>query len=237
MAMLDERHNSLSNHARDSNIYVLGRIGKHNVANACLPETGAIKVAEVPTMMLISFPSIQFGLMVGIGGAIPSEAADIRLGDIVVSRPEGTDPGVIQYDIGKIVQGRTFQRKRTLTKPPPLLLSAAIDLATEYGLEKQLVKDLNASFIEWFPDWAAERSYPGADSDRLFLAEYNHVGGSTCDTCDENEIVNRKRRENNNPVIHYGTSASGNEVMKDAKTRDELGRKEKAICWSNSSQS
>ena len=39
--------------------------------------------------MLSSFPSIRFGLLVGIGGGVPSEETDIRLGDVVVSKPKG----------------------------------------------------------------------------------------------------------------------------------------------------
>jgi hypothetical protein len=34
--------------------------------------------------------------MVGIGGGLLSSADDIRLGDIVVSKPSGTSVGVIQ---------------------------------------------------------------------------------------------------------------------------------------------
>lgn len=231
MAMLDERHNSLTNHLRDSNIYVLGQIGEHNIVITCLPERGTVKAAEVATMMLSSFPLIRFGLMVGIGGAIPNQSIDIRLGDIVISRPEGTDPGVIQYDTGKEIQGKSFQRKGILTKPPVLLLNAAKYLESEYGLEKQLVKDLNNGFMKWFPDWASERLYPGAEFDNLFAAEYGHISGSTCDTCDKSKMVVRNQRKNIYPFIHYGNIASGNKVIKDAKVRDELGRNENVICF------
>jgi hypothetical protein len=39
--------------------------------------------------------------MVGIGGGVPSAEAGIRLGDVVISRPENHNSGVIQYDFGK----------------------------------------------------------------------------------------------------------------------------------------
>jgi nucleoside phosphorylase len=45
--------------------------------------------------MKIAFPSIRFGLIVGIGGGMPSEEADIRLGDIVVSKPHKVYSGVV----------------------------------------------------------------------------------------------------------------------------------------------
>jgi len=35
--MLDEEHQVLPQDANDSNIYTLGRMGKHNVVVACLP--------------------------------------------------------------------------------------------------------------------------------------------------------------------------------------------------------
>ena len=48
-------------------------------------------------------PSLHFGLMVGIGGGVPSANDDMRLGDVVVSKPTGTLGGVVQYDYGKTV--------------------------------------------------------------------------------------------------------------------------------------
>ena len=50
---------------------------------------GNISAATVGMQLLSSFHSIRFGLMVGIGGGVPSSNADIRLGDIVVSQPSG----------------------------------------------------------------------------------------------------------------------------------------------------
>jgi hypothetical protein len=98
-----------------SNIYVLGRIAQHNVAIACLPEYGTVSTAKAATVIQFSFPSIRFGLPVGIGGGVPSASVDIRLGDIVVSAPAGTEPGVVQYDLGRIKKGAGFHRKGTLS--------------------------------------------------------------------------------------------------------------------------
>ena len=38
---------------------------------------------------------IRFGLMVGIGGGVPTEEMDMRLGDIAVSKPGLNDGGVV----------------------------------------------------------------------------------------------------------------------------------------------
>ncbi len=123
-AMLDERHEALPNLQHDDNTYTLGRIAKHNVAIACLPmnQIGTTSAATVATAMRISFPSIRFGLMVGIGGGVPTKKNDIRLGDIVISTPTGTKTGVVQYDLGKTEKEGEFRRTGALSKPPAELL-------------------------------------------------------------------------------------------------------------------
>lgn len=63
-----------------------------------------------------SFP-IKLGLMVGIGGGVPSQISDVRLGDVVVSLPDGIHGGVIQYDLGKM-ESEGFRRKGHLDQPP-----------------------------------------------------------------------------------------------------------------------
>jgi nucleoside phosphorylase len=101
--MLDQHHDHLPPFPNDYNTYKLGRIGSHNVVLACLPAgvTGTVSAARVATQMLSSFTRLRFGLMVGIGGGVPCDENDIRLGDVVVSKPTGSSGGVIQYDFGK----------------------------------------------------------------------------------------------------------------------------------------
>jgi nucleoside phosphorylase len=95
VGMLDEIHPDLDLARGDRNMYTLGAVAGHNVVVACLPagSTGITPAATVAANMLRSFPSIRFGLMVGIGGGAPKRRArpneDIRLGDVVVSIPQG----------------------------------------------------------------------------------------------------------------------------------------------------
>lgn len=80
----------------DTNHYTLGRIRKHNVIIAVLPdgEYGTAAAATVATNIQNSFLNIRIGLLVGIGGGVPSERHDIRLGDVVVSAPRDGNGGV-----------------------------------------------------------------------------------------------------------------------------------------------
>ena len=74
IAMLDELHTALQRAPGDDNTYVLGRVGEHNVAIASLPigERGTNSAAQVAVQMLRTFQSVKIGLMVGIGGGVPS---------------------------------------------------------------------------------------------------------------------------------------------------------------------
>lgn len=72
--MLDDEHEDIPRDSTDTNVYTLGRVGKHNVVLECLPagETGTNSAANIATQMTAKFRSIRFGLMVGIGGGLPS---------------------------------------------------------------------------------------------------------------------------------------------------------------------
>jgi hypothetical protein len=116
-AVLDQEHGPMpSQDAQDRNNYVLGHVHSHNVMIACLPAgvDGTNAAAFVAANMLRAFEGLRFGLMVGIGGGI-------RLGDVVVSQPDKTHGGVVQYDKGKSLDGGEFERKGSLNKPPSLL--------------------------------------------------------------------------------------------------------------------
>ncbi|KAI8205549.1 Pfs, NB-ARC and Ankyrin domain protein [Colletotrichum sp. SAR 10_86] len=106
--MLDREHADLPTKEGDSNTYILGELQGHNVVLACLPGIqGKGAAATVATNVARSFPSIKWRFFVGIGGGVPSRKHDIRLGDVVVSMPEGQYGGVVQYDLGKETDDRT----------------------------------------------------------------------------------------------------------------------------------
>ena len=234
-AMLDERHEVLPNLQHDGNIYTLGRIAKHNVAIACLPKNqiGTTSAATVATTMRINFPSIRFGLMVGIGGGVPCRKNDIRLGDIVISTPTGTKTGVVQHDFGKTEKEGEFRRTGALNKPPAELLGAVVHLETKYGLEQQLSEHISNGFRKWFSRWAVQYAYQGAECDRLFEASYDHLDSDDedCQQCSEYKVANRLSREDSLPIVHYGNIVSGNQVMKYGLSRDRLSKQEDIICF------
>ncbi|KAH1275804.1 hypothetical protein KXX33_004925 [Aspergillus fumigatus] len=135
--MLDDEHPRLPTKQGDSNLYILGELSGHNVVIAWLPGTqGKGAAAIVANNMQRTFASIKWRLLVGIGGGVPSRTHDIRLGDIVVSMPEGPFGGVVQYDLGKDVEDG-FTLKGFLLPPPPILRSA-VEKFCKNGLALQI---------------------------------------------------------------------------------------------------
>jgi nucleoside phosphorylase len=215
--MLDEVDESLVQNSSDDNLYTLGRIGVHNVVVVCLPagQTGTQSAAAVTARMRAKFPSIRFGLLVGIGGGVPN-AEDIRLGDVVISQPHLQYGGVVQYDFGKTGVGGRLTRTGWLNAPPAVLLNATSQLrALHYRGQSNFATYLSAfDRLEHFG-----RNSAGLDV--LFEASYKHVGGPTCEPCSKKREVQRSLRDQN-VVIHYGTIASGNQVMRNGIVRDQI---------------
>ncbi|KAM5381160.1 hypothetical protein ACJZ2D_003076 [Fusarium nematophilum] len=223
-AMLDDIHPGLPQQdISDGNSYTLGSVGGHNVVIACLPTSqyGTNNAANVVTNMRRTFPNIRLGLMVGIGGAAPSKA-DLRLGDVVV----GTR--VMQYDMGKVVADGKLQRIATATRPDNSLCTVVSNLRAQHELEASRVPAILEDKMGRYAGFGR----PSTPPDRLFQASYKHeVSATTCDGCDQSKLVQRSTRFSHDPVIHYGAIASGNQVMKDAITRDSVARELDIICF------
>ncbi|KAE8145027.1 purine and uridine phosphorylase [Aspergillus avenaceus] len=233
-AMLDERHYDLPARPNDGNTYILGRIYGHNLAIACLPSAvyGTTSAATVATQMQSTFESIRFGLMIGIGGGVPTGKVDIRLGDVVVSKPTRDSGGVIQYDYGKTVTGGRFERTGVLNKPPPVLLTAVSRLQAEHELGPSRIPALLSEAVDRNPRMREKFAYRGDDQDQLFDSEYDHTNlGDTCNNCDAGRLVTRPTRASHDPVIHYGLIASGNQVVKHGHSRDKLARELDILCF------
>jgi nucleoside phosphorylase len=222
-AMLDEMHQSLPA-SRYNNSYTLGCMGAHNVVIAVMPEIGNNYAATVATQLLNDFKLIRFGLLVGIGGGIPGDGEnDIRLGDVVVSKPTATFGGVIQFDRGKVHSNRKFERTGTLKKPPAVLMASVQRLESQHRRVGNQISKYLSEMLQKFPKMEEEQYvYQGMEHDQLFEASYIHETGKTCQQCDRTKVVERAPRRNTTPRIHYGSIGSANEVIKDSKTRDEL---------------
>ncbi|KAN0071991.1 Pfs, NACHT, and ankyrin domain protein, partial [Elaphomyces granulatus] len=232
-AMLDETHSNLSQPATDDNTYTLGKINAHNVVITCLPSYGTTPAAVVVSNMKSTFSGMRFGLMVGIGGGVPRNSADLRLGDVVVSKPTGRYSGVVQYDHGKAISGGQFQLSGALNQPPQVLLTSIAQLQADHmGGKKHSIAKVLSETQEQIHDTNDKFTCPGQEQDELFHSTYDHIEfEDTCVKCDREQLVHREQRASKEPKIHYGLIASGNQVMKDGRTRDCLAQEHGILCF------
>ncbi|KUL81610.1 hypothetical protein ZTR_10658 [Talaromyces verruculosus] len=262
--MLDEEHPVLpAADPHDANSYLLGRMGDHNVVIACLPAetTGKVSAATVATDLIRSFPSIRFGLMVGIGGGVPSyhgsprqamtggteegdlddsedeteEIPDVRLGDVVVSLHTKITEAVVQYDFGKSLQAKGFVHAGgRLSKPPNIVLNAVARLQADHARGHHKIPELLSKMFAKNPAMT-KFQHPGSKKDRLFKPDFFHQEGQkSCKACcgpNNANIVKRTDRTDTAPKIHYGTIGSADQVMEDAILRDQWAMKDNILCF------
>ncbi|OAX84348.1 hypothetical protein ACJ72_01291 [Emergomyces africanus] len=202
----------------DSNAYVLGRLNGHNIVVACLPfgVYGTTSAATVAAQMLASFTSIRFSLMVGIGAGVPGTKEDVRLGDIVVSSHRLRGQGLFS----------------ALNKPSTLLLTAAGKVETNNILGESQIPSYINKILKKDP---LVFRHPGTEQDFVFDPNYDHIAkpgdDGSCDQCDPGRLLHREPRGSQNPKVHYGLVASGNQVMRHGGTRDKLAREHGILCF------
>ncbi|GAM44062.1 hypothetical protein TCE0_060f19382 [Talaromyces pinophilus] len=233
--MLDRTHSPLPKPPTDPNAYELGELNGHYIVIAGLPNGiyGKVSAATVVSHMRSTFPQLQYGLMVGIGGGVPSKTNDIRLGDVVVSKPAGKHSGVIQYDYGKAIQDGQFELTGTLNKPPPVLLTHMGQLEAKHMTKGKegLFEIVDEALIQ-NPSMQERFLPPEQHTDILFYSSYHHAAGEDgCESCNKEESYKRQPRKTRMPQIHYGLIASGDQVMKDSKTRDRLAQQYGILCF------
>ncbi|CAF9907440.1 MAG: hypothetical protein GOMPHAMPRED_005107 [Gomphillus americanus] len=232
LAVLDERHADLTG-IEDGNVYSCGTVAGHNVVIACLPNGiyGTTSAAVVATRLLSTFRNIELSLMVGIGGGVPG-AHDLRLGDVVVSVPIPDCAAVVQYDFGKTTASGHPERKGYLNKPKLKLLTAVTKLRAIHDLKPARTPGIIGAALKNQTLVNAGYTYPGSLKDPLTRSGCIHfdkqkksmVCGSYCSE-------QKPQRIENNPKIHYGPIASGNQVMKNSRVRDEIAEPLGILCF------
>ncbi|KAJ9262247.1 hypothetical protein DTO195F2_3634 [Paecilomyces variotii] len=232
--MLDEIYEiDIAKSHLDTNVYTCGRIGRHQVVIASLPRGryGQASTFKVASGMLATFPSIQVGLLVGVGGGVPKlnmDGRDIRLGDIVV----GT--AVLQYTSGKRTHYGLENLYPVRYMDSNLLghtqIIDALIFEDKLNLQKAAEEMIKRTLGK------AKFQRPDPESDRLYRSDYIHAG-EECDClnihskCQSHAVDREPRPENELVQVHVGKIGSADQVMKDASTRDQLAHAHDIVCF------
>ncbi|CAJ0543646.1 Ff.00g038550.m01.CDS01 [Fusarium sp. VM40] len=212
--LLDERHcGRFAVSAGDNYVYQAGSMGGHNIIIATLPageDYGTGSAAALASQVKKFFPNLWFGLLVGVAVGLPDlpRKRDIRLGDVLVSLPQGDSPALIPYDLGKETQDG-FQPLRlgySLAMTPTIVRSAigSIKLEAPYEIDifQQHFKKMancehaTGTFVD-----------PGQENDVL---------------CDEDDQPIQRPQRSQRTRVWYGPIGSGEKLLENAKRRDEL---------------
>lgn len=148
-AFVDEEDQQPEYISAHDNNYTLGRLGRHKVVIAVMPdgEYGTAAATGVARDLLHSFPSVRISPMVGIGGGAPTKDHDIRLGDIVVSSPQDGHSGVLQYNFSKTIQGQKFQVTKVADQSPTLLRASVNGLKAQHERDgHEIQRSIEAGF-------------------------------------------------------------------------------------------
>lgn len=114
------------------------------------------------------FPNLWLGLLVGVAAGLPnftsSPPRDIRLGDVIVALPDGDNPAIIPYGLGKQKADSGFELLRRGHALPQTkrIVSSAI------GKIKAKERDTEAMLGHY-----NKSSDPGQDKDVLYLSGDN----------------------------------------------------------------
>ncbi|KAI1198758.1 nucleoside phosphorylase domain-containing protein [Nemania serpens] len=137
--------------------------------------------------------------------------------------PDGDQGGVVQHDLGRqTISG--FETKGFLWPIPAVLRNAAQDMESHHLGHGNKIEEHLQAMIKKGPRLAVYKM--PSKPDILFQEDYSHPDvAPACDGhCDLSRAINRPERLWPGPEIHYGLIASGDSVIKDAKTRDIIAR-------------
>ncbi|OJJ94895.1 hypothetical protein ASPACDRAFT_48344 [Aspergillus aculeatus ATCC 16872] len=232
----------------DMNSYTTGKIANHRVVLAHMPGMGKVNAATTAAGIRASFTELKLVLIVGICGGVPQAQDQILLGDVVISKNIVPAENAIfhPYDPApEISEQPQFGRPTWLVRS---LLAKLEDQKED--LEKRTWKHLDCLLRK--PGFAQSR-YPGDKEDQLFLPDYMHkhrnphdcdcvqpgksctiAKHSSCDQlgCEPEYLIPRGRDESNTTLLlHFGSVASGDQVLKSGQHRDRVAKTKNVIAF------
>ncbi|CAN9208885.1 unnamed protein product [Alternaria alternata] len=220
--MLGKKEEKLAQSPVDHNVYTLGSINGHNIVIASLPSTGNTSAATVITQLRNTFKQIRFGLLVGIGGGVPirTDNGPIHLRDVVVSKPERDHSGAIQYDPGKALEDFTFS-------------SLWISHSTADFLAQRCAGSVNRASNQ---SRRSSRAPPAKDQDQFTDSSEVQIsrprqGSPRIDRRADESLDEIHYDRSSRIVVHRGTIAAGERVIKNGQLRDALAGEHGALCF------
>ncbi|KAI8717199.1 hypothetical protein NCS52_00795000 [Fusarium sp. LHS14.1] len=186
----------------DRNEYATGRIGKFNVV-VCLIGVGKRNSTGAAASLRSSWPNVTLTLLVGICAGVNSVGEQqMRIGDVIIST------AVVQHDFGRQLDDG-FIRKDTpdseIGPVPKHIYNLLYKLGTEEG--KKRLNSKTCSVLDQLQRKASpEDKYKGPQ-----------------------QAQQAATAEVQSPTIHFGVVASGDQVIRSQRHRDDIVEETGAI--------
>jgi nucleoside phosphorylase len=215
--MLDARHyGAFPGMKGDDNQYTPGEIAGHKVVITCPAKGSTVSAAKLVSRMSHNFPNLEFCLLVGIGAGVPGPnlEPDIRLGDVIVAVPSGDSVSSTRV-IGFNLVADTIEIPGDWQVPTNQHLRSALEISRPVGVLDFL------SYVQIFASRSGGQKflYPGIKNDKLYKGDHT------------DDLVPRRSRPSQDPVVHYGRIASGDTLIENARLRDALRDEHGIICF------
>lgn len=257
VSVFDGQHHDYEKVLGDQNSYTTGWIGRHNVVLVHLPGIGKVAAAGAAAHLKLSFPNIRLCLVVGICGGVPGSTINglIMLGDVVISTGIVQFDFGRQYPNELKRKDSYFDNLAR----PNLEIRAflhKLQIGNAKSLINETRSYFEGQISKQDPNHVC---YPGRNEDHLYPPEYRHKHHdfTACEQCAYCERAddptcsialeanctelhcegfltrNCPEREpptqEHVPVIHFGSFASGDVVMKSGIERDRIARRDNVI--------
>ncbi|XP_057663423.1 uncharacterized protein LOC130898271 isoform X1 [Diorhabda carinulata] len=224
----------------ESNVYTLGNIGAHRIVCTKLPSVGHTREAmtaagNTTTRLLGTFQKVDYVFLVGVGGGVPHYTdynKHVKLGDVVISYPVKNKNIYFYCESAKSTdKGNEFEIK-PYRPSNGKLQEIAIHLKTSTDNDSgstppwlnYLRDGLNILSNQTEPDF----NMPDSETDKLYMS----IG--------EKDLIevahpapqdsSRKRLEGC-PRVHLSTIASGRQVVKDDRLRQQFANQVGALAF------
>ncbi|KAL2809268.1 hypothetical protein BJX63DRAFT_366537 [Aspergillus granulosus] len=206
----------------DDYVFHAGEIHGHNVVIATFAAGqtyGTNSATALASHVRKTFPNLWFGLLVGVAAGLPNLSCcpprDIRLGDVIVALPDGENPAIVPYGLGKQKGGIGFELLRSGHSLPQTerIVCSAIGKIKAERRDAQAILGYYKSITHTatkFPD-------PGQEHDVLISSSDNKPIQRPC------------RPDAERTRVWYGSIGSGDKLLKSHRDRDEMRDKYNVI--------
>ncbi|XP_068909314.1 uncharacterized protein [Tenebrio molitor] len=224
----------------ESNVYTLGNIGAHRIVCTKLPTVGHTREAmtaagNTTTRLLGTFQKVDYVFLVGVGGGVPHYTdynKHVRLGDVVISHPLSKKDVYIYCESAKASdKGYDFEVKHyspsnfSLQDIASRLKSSDIgDNGTVSPWVNYLRDGLNTLGSQIETDFKP----PSVETDKLYMTIGERDLIEVAHPVPQDKTV---KRQEGCPRIHLSTIASGRQVVRDDRLRQQFASEVGALAF------